>query len=46
MADQTAVGDLHLATVVINAQDMQRAVEFWCAAWVTDAGRSTGTRSS
>jgi catechol 2,3-dioxygenase-like lactoylglutathione lyase family enzyme len=26
------VGDLHLATVVVNVQDMQRAVDFWCAA--------------
>jgi catechol 2,3-dioxygenase-like lactoylglutathione lyase family enzyme len=26
------VGDLHLATVVINVQDMRRAVDFWCAA--------------
>jgi catechol 2,3-dioxygenase-like lactoylglutathione lyase family enzyme len=26
------VGDLHLATVVVNVQDMRRAVEFWSAA--------------
>jgi catechol 2,3-dioxygenase-like lactoylglutathione lyase family enzyme len=26
------VGDLHVATVVINVQDMRRAVAFWCAA--------------
>jgi len=26
------VGDLHLATVVVNVQDMERAVSFWCAA--------------
>jgi catechol 2,3-dioxygenase-like lactoylglutathione lyase family enzyme len=26
------VGDLHLATVVVNVQDMERAVRFWCAA--------------
>ena len=25
-------GDLHLATVVVNVQDMRRAVDFWCAA--------------
>ena len=25
-------GDLHVATVVINVQDMRRAVDFWCAA--------------
>jgi catechol 2,3-dioxygenase-like lactoylglutathione lyase family enzyme len=25
-------GDLHLATVVINVQDMHRAVDFWTAA--------------
>jgi catechol 2,3-dioxygenase-like lactoylglutathione lyase family enzyme len=25
-------GDLHLATVVIDVQDMLRAVDFWCAA--------------
>jgi catechol 2,3-dioxygenase-like lactoylglutathione lyase family enzyme len=25
-------GDLHVATVVINVQDMERAVEFWSAA--------------
>jgi catechol 2,3-dioxygenase-like lactoylglutathione lyase family enzyme len=28
----TDVGDLHLATVVVNVQDMRRAVDFWCAA--------------
>ena len=27
-----AAGDLHLATVVVNVQDMPRAVAFWCAA--------------
>jgi catechol 2,3-dioxygenase-like lactoylglutathione lyase family enzyme len=27
-----AVGDLHLATVVINTGDMERAVAFWSAA--------------
>ena len=33
MADRgDAIGDLHLATVVINVQDMSRAVEFWTAA--------------
>lgn len=33
MTDTTrAVGDLRLATVVINVQDMPRAVEFWSAA--------------
>jgi catechol 2,3-dioxygenase-like lactoylglutathione lyase family enzyme len=32
VGDRTAVGDLYLATVVINTQDMRRAVEFWCAA--------------
>jgi catechol 2,3-dioxygenase-like lactoylglutathione lyase family enzyme len=26
-----AVGDLHLATVVVNVQDMERAVRFWSA---------------
>ncbi len=26
------VGDLHVAIVVINVQDMDRAVTFWCAA--------------
>jgi catechol 2,3-dioxygenase-like lactoylglutathione lyase family enzyme len=25
------VGDLHLATVVVNVQDMERAVSFWSA---------------
>ncbi|HEV2929004.1 MAG TPA: VOC family protein [Propionibacteriaceae bacterium] len=29
-ADQ--VGDLHVATVVVNTSDMHRAVDFWCAA--------------
>jgi catechol 2,3-dioxygenase-like lactoylglutathione lyase family enzyme len=28
----SGVGDLHLATVVVNVQDMLRAVDFWCAA--------------
>lgn len=33
MADSSdSVGDLHLATVVINVQDMSRAVDFWTAA--------------
>jgi catechol 2,3-dioxygenase-like lactoylglutathione lyase family enzyme len=31
MADREAVGDLHLGTVVINVQDMTRAVAFWSA---------------
>ena len=26
------VGDLHLATVVVNVQEMRRAVDFWSAA--------------
>jgi hypothetical protein len=26
------VGDLHLAAVVVNVQDMNRAVRFWTAA--------------
>jgi catechol 2,3-dioxygenase-like lactoylglutathione lyase family enzyme len=29
---QSQVGDLHVATVVINVSDMHRAVAFWCAA--------------
>lgn len=33
MAEMDKVtGDLHLATVVINVQDMYRAVDFWTAA--------------
>jgi catechol 2,3-dioxygenase-like lactoylglutathione lyase family enzyme len=28
----TAVGDLHLATVVVDVQDMERGVRFWSAA--------------
>jgi catechol 2,3-dioxygenase-like lactoylglutathione lyase family enzyme len=28
----TAVGDLHLATVVVDVQDMERGVRFWTAA--------------
>ncbi|MBV9094101.1 MAG: VOC family protein [Streptosporangiaceae bacterium] len=32
MTDTGEVGDLHLATVVINVQDMRRAVDFWTAA--------------
>ena len=33
MADtSTVIGDLHLGTVVINVQDMNRAVDFWSAA--------------
>jgi catechol 2,3-dioxygenase-like lactoylglutathione lyase family enzyme len=27
--DDTAVGDLHLATVVVNVRDMERGVRFW-----------------
>lgn len=30
--DRGPVGDLQLATVVLNVQDMQRAVRFWTAA--------------
>ena len=30
--EQQQVGDLHLATVVVNVQAMDRAVSFWCAA--------------
>jgi catechol 2,3-dioxygenase-like lactoylglutathione lyase family enzyme len=32
MTDNNDVGDLHLATVVVNVQDMERAVRFWQAA--------------
>lgn len=33
MAQENAeIGDLHLATVVVNVQDMERAVAFWSAA--------------
>lgn len=32
MTGNSDVGDLHLATVVVNVQDMQRAVQFWSAA--------------
>lgn len=32
MADTSELGDLHLATVVVNVQDMNRAVDFWTAA--------------
>jgi catechol 2,3-dioxygenase-like lactoylglutathione lyase family enzyme len=33
MTDSAApIGDLHVATVVINTSDMRRAVDFWCAA--------------
>ncbi len=33
MADMDkAIGDLHVATVVINVQDMTRAADFWAAA--------------
>jgi catechol 2,3-dioxygenase-like lactoylglutathione lyase family enzyme len=31
-AEQEPSGDLHIATVVVNVQDMRRAVAFWCAA--------------
>ena len=30
--EPSAAGDLHLATVVVNVQDMDRAVSFWSAA--------------
>lgn len=32
MAKSEDVGDLYLATVVVNVQDMERAVRFWSAA--------------
>ncbi|HST48439.1 MAG TPA: VOC family protein [Jatrophihabitans sp.] len=32
MAGNELVGDLQLATVVLNVQDMARAVRFWTAA--------------
>jgi catechol 2,3-dioxygenase-like lactoylglutathione lyase family enzyme len=32
MTDENEVGDLHLGTVVVNTQDLERAAEFWCAA--------------
>jgi catechol 2,3-dioxygenase-like lactoylglutathione lyase family enzyme len=31
MADDNTVGDLRLATVVVNVRDMRRAVSFWTA---------------
>jgi hypothetical protein len=40
------VGDLHLATVVVNVQDMRRAVEFWSAALAYRPVRRAGTRTS
>jgi len=30
--DRESSGDLHIATVVVDVQDMERAVAFWCAA--------------
>jgi catechol 2,3-dioxygenase-like lactoylglutathione lyase family enzyme len=30
--DDSPAGDLHLATVVVNVKDMERAVRFWTAA--------------
>jgi catechol 2,3-dioxygenase-like lactoylglutathione lyase family enzyme len=35
------VGDLHLATVVINTSDMRRGVDFWCAALGYEPREST-----
>ena len=32
MTGRGDVGDLHLATVVVDVQDMRRAVDFWSAA--------------
>lgn len=32
MTGANDIGDLHLGTVVVNTQDMDRAVDFWCAA--------------
>lgn len=32
MRGEHDVGDLHLGTVVVNTQDLQRAGEFWCTA--------------
>jgi hypothetical protein len=29
------VGDLRLATVVVNTSDMRRAVDFWCTSTST-----------
>jgi catechol 2,3-dioxygenase-like lactoylglutathione lyase family enzyme len=31
MTDRDSVGDLHVGTVVVNVQDMGRAVAFWSA---------------
>ena len=30
--NENAAGDLHVATVVVDVQDMDRAVAFWCSA--------------
>ena len=32
MVDDRSVGDLRVGTVVVNVQDMRRAVDFWSAA--------------
>lgn len=32
MSERGDVGDLHVATVVVNVQDMERAVRFWSEA--------------
>jgi catechol 2,3-dioxygenase-like lactoylglutathione lyase family enzyme len=39
--EQQGVGDLHLATVVVNVQDMDRAVSFWSAALGYERREST-----
>ena len=40
------IGNLHLATVVINVQDMSRAVDFWTAALGHRGASRTGIRRS
>jgi catechol 2,3-dioxygenase-like lactoylglutathione lyase family enzyme len=39
--EQQGVGDLHLATVVVNVQHMDRAVSFWSAALGYERREST-----
>jgi catechol 2,3-dioxygenase-like lactoylglutathione lyase family enzyme len=41
-----SAGDLHPGTVVINVQDMRRAVEFWTAALGYARRERTGIPSS
>ena len=45
-AEQESSGDLHIATVVVNVQDMERGLPSGAQSLATGGGKRPGTRAS